>query len=144
MRITSRYFRSSRDVRIVALCDADEQVLRQGLAGLEKNKLKADGYVDMRRLLERKDIDAVVTATPNHWHSLVTVWACQAGKDVYVEKPVSHNVWEGRQAVVAARKYKRIVQTGTQSRTDPALHEAFEFIRQGNLGANSSGARILL
>jgi predicted dehydrogenase len=128
-------FQKLEGSRIVALCDADEQVLRQGLAGLEKNKLKADGYADMRRLLERKDIDAVVTATPNHWHSLVTVWACQAGKDVYVEKPVSHNVWEGRQAVLAARKYKRIVQTGTQSRSDPALREAFEFIRQGHLGA---------
>jgi predicted dehydrogenase len=128
-------FQKLEGARIVALCDADENVLRQQLQSLEKNNHKADGCADMRRIFDRKDVDAVVTATPNHWHSLVTVWACQAGKDVYVEKPVSHDIWEGRQAVLAARKYKRIVQTGTQSRTDPALREAFEFIRQGNLGA---------
>jgi hypothetical protein len=128
-------FQKIEGVRIVALCDADKDILSRELNRLEKNNLKADGYVDMRRVLDRKDIDAVVTATPNHWHSLVTVWACQAGKDVYVEKPVSHNVWEGRKAVEAARKYKRIVQTGTQSRTDPALREAFAYLKAGHLGA---------
>ena len=121
-------------VRIVALCDADRKVLGQAMQKLEKKEVKADGYEDLRRLLDRNDIDAVVTATPNHWHSLLTVWACQAGKDVYVEKPVSHNVWEGRQAVEAARAYRRIVQAGTQSRTDPALQEAFAWLRAGNLG----------
>jgi predicted dehydrogenase len=127
-------FQTIPDVRVVALCDADRDVLNSGLRSLEKNNLKADGYFDLRRVLDRKDIDAVVTATPNHWHSLFTVWACQAGKDVYVEKPVSHSVWEGRKAVEAARRYGRIVQAGTQSRSDPALHEAFAYLRQGNLG----------
>jgi predicted dehydrogenase len=122
------------DVRIVALCDADQDVLNAQLANLAKRGLTAEGFTDMRRIFDRKDVDAVFTATPNHWHSLVTVWACQAGKDVYVEKPVSHNIWEGRKAVQAARRYKRIVQSGTQSRSDPALREAFEYLRQGNLG----------
>ncbi|HOW68565.1 MAG TPA: Gfo/Idh/MocA family oxidoreductase [Candidatus Paceibacterota bacterium] len=127
-------FQKIEGVRIVALCDADRDVLGRELQKLEKNNLKADGLIDLRRVLDRKDVDAVVTATPNHWHSLVTVWACQAGKDVYVEKPVSHNVWEGHKAVEAARKYKRIVQTGTQSRTDPALREAFAYLKAGHLG----------
>jgi len=121
-------------VRIVAVCDADQDVLRAALRKLEQGNVKADGYVDLRRVLDRKDVDAVVTATPNHWHALFTVWACQAGKDVYVEKPVSHNVWEGRKAVEAARKYNRIVQAGTQSRSDPALREAFAWLQSGQLG----------
>ena len=127
-------FRQMPGVRIVALCDADQDVLNRQKQDLEKDSPKVDTYADVRRVLDRKDIDAVVTATPNHWHSLLTVWACQAGKDVYVEKPVSHEIWEGRKAVEAARKYGRIVQAGTQSRSDPALHEAFEYLRQGNLG----------
>lgn len=88
----------------------------------------------MRRLIESKNIDAVSIATPNHWHSLAAIWAIQAGKDVYVEKPVSHNVWEGRKLVEAARKYKKIVQTGTQSRSSFAIREAVEWVRKGNLG----------
>lgn len=91
-------------------------------------------YTDFRKMLDNKEIDAISTATPNHWHSLITILACQAGKDVYVEKPVSHNVWEGRQAVEAARKYKRIVQTGTQSRSNMALKEAYAWAQAGNLG----------
>ena len=78
-------------------------------------------YRDIRKLLDDKNIDAVVVATPNHWHALATVWACQAGKDVYVEKPLAYNIWEGRQMVAAARKYGRMVQVGTQSRSSPAL-----------------------
>jgi predicted dehydrogenase len=110
---------SKEGVRIAALCDVDSDVLGKGIEGLNKDagdKLKATGYTDMRKLFENKDIDAVSIATPNHWHSLAAIWAIQAGKDVYVEKPVSHNVWEGRQMVKAARKYGKIVQTGTQSR----------------------------
>src|SRR6185436_3669201 len=91
-------------------------------------------YTDIRKLLENKDIDVISIATPNHWHSLAGIWACQAGKDVYVEKPVSHNPWEGRKLVEAARKYKKIVQTGTQSRSDHALHEAFHWVKEGNIG----------
>ncbi len=91
-------------------------------------------YGDIRKLLDDKNIDAVVVATPNHWHALATVWACQAGKDVYVEKPLAYNIWEGRQIVAAARKYGRMVQVGTQSRSSPALQQAFQYLRSGQLG----------
>jgi len=115
-------------VRLVALCDVDPE-------RLDAQKAKAAFCAtDPRRILERKDVDAVVIATPNHWHALLAVWACEAGKDVYVEKPVSHNVWEGRQIVRAAARYNCIVQAGTQYRSDPGLREASQFIRQGNLG----------
>jgi predicted dehydrogenase len=92
-------------------------------------------YADLRHALDDKNIDAVALATPNHWHALATVWACQAGKDVYVEKPFSYNLWEGRQMVAAARQYGRMVQVGTQRRSSPALRQAFEFLRSGQLGA---------
>ncbi len=110
-----RWLRELPGVRVVALCDADRAVLDRELKASRDEKGKVDGYVDVRKLLEDKSIDAVTTATPDHWHALVTVWACQAGKDVYVEKPLCHNLWEGRQMVEAARKYKRIVQFGNQS-----------------------------
>src|SRR4051812_10632036 len=127
-------FRKLKGVRVVALCDVDKNVL----AGGEK-KFKDDGepiqtYTDVRKLLENKDIDVVHTATPNHWHSLIAIWAIQAGKDVYVQKPVSHNVFEGRQIVNAARKYNKMVQTGTQSRSSQAIREAVEWVQAGNLG----------
>lgn len=124
------HFSKLAGVRVVALCDVDSQRL-----GEQKPKVKAAFCAtDPRRVLERKDVDAVVIATPNHWHALLAVWACEAGKDVYVEKPVSHNIWEGRQIVRAAARYNRIVQAGTQYRSDPRLREAAEFIRQGHLG----------
>jgi predicted dehydrogenase len=82
---------------------------------------------DLRRVLDDKTIDAVVIATPNHWHALATVWACQAGKDVYVEKPFCYNIWEGRQMVAAARKYGRMVQVGTQNRSSPLLRQTFDY-----------------
>ena len=85
-------------------------------------------------MLDDKNIDAVSIATPNHWHTLQTIWACQAGKDVYVEKPCSHNVFESRQIVAAARKYNRIVQMGSQSRSSPALQEAVQKMRDGEFG----------
>ncbi|MBI2946236.1 MAG: Gfo/Idh/MocA family oxidoreductase [Verrucomicrobia bacterium] len=123
-----------KQVRIVALCDVDQTVLSKGLSTLSKDGDVADGVTDIRKLLERKDIDAITTATPNHWHALATIWAVQAGKDVYVEKPVCHNVWEGRQMVLAARKYQKIVQTGTQSRSSHGIREAVEWVHAGNLG----------
>ena len=125
---------ASKGVRIVALCDADRKILAGGVDSFAKRNEKVEGYTDIRRLLENKDVDAITIATPNHWHSLGVVWACQAGKDVYVEKPISHNVWEGRQAVNAARKYKRIVQAGTQSRSSQAIRDAVAWVRAGNLG----------
>jgi len=128
------WFRAIPGVRVVAICDADRSCLEREQKKFADRNEKVDTYVDYRKLLEDKSIDAVITATPNHWHSLVTVWACQAGKDVYVEKPVSHNIWEGRRMVEAARKYNRIVQCGTQRRSDEGLREAIEYVQQGNLG----------
>jgi predicted dehydrogenase len=129
------WFRQIPGVRVVAICDADKQFLQREEKKFKDRNQKVDTYVDYRRLLDDKDIDAVITATPNHWHALVTIWACQAGKDVYVEKPVSYNIWEGRQMVKAARKHNRIVQAGTQRRSDTGLTEAIEYVRQGDLGA---------
>ena len=109
-------------VRVAAVCDADSSVLDRGRKEAEKLGQKIDAYQDMRELFDNKNIDAVTVATPDHWHVLATIWACQAGKDVYVEKPLSHNIWEGRQAVEAARKHDRIVQWGNQEhgqRTGP-------------------------
>ena len=123
-----------KGVRITALCDVDEKVLARGVDELKKKGHEVEAFRDVRKLLESKNVDAVTTASPNHWHSLITVWACQAGKDVYVEKPVSHNVSEGRRAVEAARKYNRIVQAGTQSRSNASLREAFQWVRDGHLG----------
>jgi predicted dehydrogenase len=128
------WFREIAGVRVVAICDADRSFLDREQKKFKDRNEKVNTYVDYRKLLEDKNIDAIITATPNHWHALVTVWACQAGKDVYVEKPVSHTIWEGRQMVKAARKYNRIVQSGTQRRSDEGLKEAIEYIQQGNLG----------
>ena len=106
------------NVEIVAVADVDQQNLDEGAALIEKTKgKKPQCYADFRKMLEDKSIDAVSIATPNHWHTLMAIWACQAGKDVYVEKPCSHNMFEARQIVAAARKYNRIVQQGTQSRS---------------------------
>jgi len=91
-------------------------------------------FTDVRRLLEDRSIDAISIATPNHWHALMAIWACQAGKDVYVEKPCSHNLWEGRQLVRAAEKYQRIVQHGTQSRSSRAMIDAVHHLQGGTFG----------
>ncbi len=127
-------FRKLPGVRVVALCDADSAVLEQEAKKFRDRNEPIETSTDVRKILENKDIDAISTATPNHWHALISIWACQAGKDVYVEKPVSHNVSEGRKIVEAARKYDRIVQTGTQSRSRTDLAAAFEWVQAGNLG----------
>jgi predicted dehydrogenase len=127
-------FRKIPGVRVVALCDVDKKVLAGGEQKFKDLGEPIQTYTDVRKLLENKDIDVVHTATPNHWHALIAIWAIQAGKDVYVQKPVSHNVFEGRQIVNAARKYNKMVQTGTQSRSSPAIREAVEWVRAGNLG----------
>jgi predicted dehydrogenase len=127
-------FPALEGVRLTALCDADDKVLGKFVTEAEKNGHKVQGFKDIRKMLESKEVDAIAIATPNHWHSLMTVWACQAGKDVYVEKPVSHNVWEGRKCVEAAEKYKRVVQAGTQRRSDLGYREAIAWLQAGNLG----------
>src|SRR3954462_9288014 len=121
--------REVQGTRLAALCDVYSNVLAGEISKSEKRGEKVEGYKDIRKLLENKDIDAVTFATPNHWHSLGAIWAVQAGKDVYVEKPVSHNVWEGRKIVEAARKHNRIVQTGTQCRSSVGLQEAIAWIQ---------------
>lgn len=127
-----------RGARLVALCDVDPAVLARGVKAAEQGGASVQTYTDVRKLLESKEIDAITTATPNHWHSLIGIWACQAGKDAYVEKPISHNLWEGRQLVTAARKYNRVVAGGTQSRSNPKLHQAVAWVRGGNLGKNKA------
>lgn len=121
-------------VRVVALVDVDSQMLAREKNKFTKRGEKVDTYGDLRHVLDREDIDVISVASPNHWHALQAVWACQAGKDVYLEKPVSHNIWEGGQIVKAARKYKRIVQTGTQSRSSQGIAQGIEWIQAGNLG----------
>ena len=125
-------------VRVVALCDPDTAVLERTKRFTSRSGktpvTEAKTVTDIRELLKMSDLDAITIATPNHWHSLAAIWACQAGKDVYVEKPVSHNVWEGRQLVAAARKYNRVVQAGTQIRSGEGLREAVEWVKAGNLG----------
>ena len=120
--------------RIVALCDVDQSHLDREVQALKGPGDKVAAQKDLRRVFDDKTIDAVVIALPNHWHALATIWACQSGKDVYVEKPFSYNFWEGQQMVAAARKYGRMVQVGTQSRSSTLLHQAFEFLRGGQLG----------
>ncbi len=120
---------------IVALCDVDQQFL--DLRAGEFKQLygtQVEKYTDYRKLLEDQSIDAISIATPNHTHALIAIDAMQAGKDVYTEKPVSHNVWEGRQMVHAAQKYKRIVQCGTQLRSSPSVTAAVSFVQEGKLG----------
>jgi len=130
----TKIFSSIPGVRYVAVCDADRNKVDQRVKYFADKGVKVTGYTDVREMLERKDIDAITSATPNHWHALVTVWACQAGKDVYIEKPASHEIWEGRKMVEAARKYDRIVQIGTQKRSSEAHPAAFEWIREGHIG----------
>jgi predicted dehydrogenase len=120
--------------RVVAVCDPDRRLLdrEQDLAQRRGQRLQL--FTDLRKLYESPDIDAVVIATPNHWHALAAIWACQAGKDVYVEKPISHNVWEGRRLVEVVRATGRIVMAGTQQRSNEGLREAFAYLRSGELG----------
>ncbi|HYL62931.1 MAG TPA: Gfo/Idh/MocA family oxidoreductase [Candidatus Methylomirabilis sp.] len=120
---------------LAALCDVDDAVMNMRLGTVEKlGRPKPKSYVDVRKLLEDKEIDAISIATPNHWHSLIAIWACQAGKDVYVEKPCSHNWFEGRQLVRAVQKYNRICQHGSQSRSNPGMIEGIHHLSDGTIG----------
>jgi predicted dehydrogenase len=130
-----RPFGSFKDVEIAYLCDIDRSFYPHGQKVLaDQGRREARVEKDLRKVLQVKDVDAVVVATPDHWHALATIWACQAGKHVYVEKPASHNVVEGRRMVEAARKYHRVVQLGTQSRSSASLARAAELVRSGKLG----------
>jgi predicted dehydrogenase len=122
-------------VRIAYLCDVDERLFPDAVAAVEKlTGYRPKTVVDIRKLLENKDLDAISIAAPDHWHALATIWGCQAGKDVYVEKPVCHSLREGRKMVEAARKYNRIVQAGLDRRSQPGNYAAARFIQDGTFG----------
>jgi predicted dehydrogenase len=120
------------NVKIAVLCDSDQRLLPEAVAEVEQ----LTGYrpataTEFRKVLDDQNIDVVSIATPNHWHALQTIWACQAGKHVYVEKPVSHTLLEGRKMVEAAREYNRVVQTGTQARSSLPVIQALHYLREG-------------
>src|SRR5713101_4848637 len=117
------------EANIAALCDVNQEALERSQAiVLKATQNKPKGYTDMRDVFADKNVDAVSMPLPNHWHALSTIWACQAGKDVYVEKPACHNIFEGRQMVTAARKYNRMVQVGSQSRAAAHVMRAIELL----------------
>jgi len=130
-----RGFAELPNAQVTHICDVNESLLdpfAQQISEIQKSEPKR--LTDLRRALDDKSIDAIVVATPDHWHALATIWGCQAGKHVYVEKPVSNNVFEGRQMIAAARKYNRVVQVGTQSRSAPHYIEVIKQIQSGRLG----------
>ena len=124
------------ETECVALCDVDDEWLNKRAADVEKKtgKKVPHLYKDWRRVIDNKDVDVVIIGTPDHWHCLPTVWACQAGKDVYVEKPLSNTIEECNLMEKAARKYNRIVQVGQWQRSDPHWQDAMQFVHSGQLG----------
>jgi predicted dehydrogenase len=126
---------AAQNVEVAAFCDAD-QARREGHAAMYQrlSGRRAAVFEDVRRVLDDRSIDAVSLATPDHWHALQIIWACQAGKDVYCEKPGSHNIFEGRKMVEAARKYDRIVQHGTQCRSSPGIRDGIRKLHGGAIG----------
>jgi predicted dehydrogenase len=125
------------EVEITALCDVDTHHIHDAMKDVEKGKRPADRvktFQDFRKVIDSKDVDAVIVGTPDHWHAYVLIAACAAGKDVYCEKPLSHNIVEGRAMVSAARKHKRVVQIGTQQRSGTHFQEAVKYVRSGKLG----------
>jgi len=123
------------DVEIAYICDVDTRKFQPAVKVVEEKQGKTPKtVVDFRRILEDKNVDAIVSATPDHWHGMATILACQAGKDIYVEKPASHSIWEGRKMVEAARKYNRVVQVGMQNRSNTYGRTARELIQSGKLG----------
>jgi predicted dehydrogenase len=130
-----RAFSGRPDTEVAIICDPDEATFAKAKKYVEDKTGKAPVFQqDLRKVMEDKSIDIVTVATPNHWHSLAAIWAVQAGKDVYLEKPASHNVHEGRMVVQFARKHGRIVQTGSQSRSNPGMRQFIDYVRSGKLG----------
>ena len=132
-----RGFARLKNVEHKYLCDIDENLAPERLHDprlADVPTFKPQFVQDFRRALDDRDVDAVVIAAPNHWHALATIWALQAGKHVYVEKPASHTVWEGRKMIEAAAHYDRLVQVGTMNRSRPAVLNAIKFIHEGGLG----------
>src|SRR5216684_4015112 len=132
-----RGFAKLKNVEIKTLCDIDANLAPERINDTRLKDIATfkPGFAqDLRRVLDDKDIDAVVIATPNHWHALATIWALQAGKHVYVEKPASHTVWEGRKMVEAAARYDKVVQVGTMNRSRPAVRQAIKFLHDDGIG----------
>jgi predicted dehydrogenase len=128
-------FSAFEDVEIAYLCDPDENVIPNALKCVnERQKQTPKVEKDIRKVLDDKTVTVIAIAAPDHWHALATIWACQARKHVYVEKPISHNIVEGRRMVDAARKYECVVGVGTQRRSGPSFLSAAEFVRSGGLG----------
>ena len=128
-------FASRSDAEVAYLCDPDSRRFARARNVVEEAQNKKPKMVqDFRRILDDSSVDVLINATPDHWHALGSIMACQAEKDVYVEKPMAHNIWEGRKMIEAARKYKRVVQVGMQSRSAPYMKKAVEYIRSGKLG----------
>lgn len=128
-------FLGKNNCEITVVCDCDEAVIGPAMRTVEAKQGRPPAFVkDIRKVVEDRNVDIVAIATPNHWHALMAVWAMQNGKDVYVEKPASHNVREGAIMLAAARKYKRICQVGTQSRSNPGMRQAIDFVRSGKIG----------
>jgi predicted dehydrogenase len=128
-------FSAFNDVEIAYLCDPDDNVISNALKSVNARQQQQPRVEkDIRKILEDRTVTAIVIAAPDHWHALATIWACQADKHVYVEKPISHNLIEGRRMVEAARRYNRVVMVGTQRRSGPQYHAAAEYVRSGKLG----------
>jgi predicted dehydrogenase len=128
-------FASNPNSVVTQICDVNENLFADTVKKLgDIQGVDPKPVQDLRRVMDDKSIDAIAVATPDHWHALATIWGCQAGKHVYVEKPISNNVFEGWQEIQAARKYDRLVQVGTQSRSMPHYREAIEYLRSGKLG----------
>src|SRR5580698_11674923 len=129
------YGRLDSECRIAAIVDVNQAAREKANARILKEKgYSSKEYSDMREMFASKDIDAVSLPLPNHWHALATIWACQAGKDVYVEKPACHNVFEGLKMIEAARKYQRMVQIGSQGRSSPSLQKGMKLLGEGVIG----------
>ena len=128
-------FTKIKNSRVTAICDVDENLFPQAVADIEKlGGEKPKTVVDFRDLLDDPEIDAISIASPDHWHGLQTVWACQAGKDVYIEKPLAWSIEEGRKIVDATRKYDRIVQIGTNYRSNRMTQKAIQLLQEGIIG----------
>src|SRR5512132_519061 len=124
-----------KNVQVTHLIDPDRSLFESRSQKIrEKGGNTPKCFQDIREALEDKELDVISIAAPNHWHSLMTIWACQAGKDVYVEKPCTHNIFEGKQLVAASNRYKRMVQHGTQCRSDLAMREAVQKLHDGAIG----------
>ncbi len=133
--LLARWFAAMPDVEVAYLCDVNQRRFGRVLDAVETAQGTSPKLVgDFRRILDDKNVDALINATPDHWHALGTIMSCQAGKDVYVEKPLSHDIREGRKMIEAARKYSRVVQVGTQTRSSEYVRQGMEYIKSGKLG----------